>query len=76
VRTQAEADRLRRQLAAQSGGTLQFATPSWQLQAGAASFSGNYRCARCVRPEGRLDVQLVWREGLWLVRGVGLGPSA
>ena len=75
VRTQGSADRLRQQLAAGQGGVLLFAAPNWQLRPDNASFSGTYRCARCGIPEGRLNVQLIWREGLWLVRGVGLAPS-
>jgi hypothetical protein len=50
--------------------------PDWQLRPTDASYSGTYRCDGCDNAQVRLQVQLVWREGLWLVRGVGLGPSA
>jgi hypothetical protein len=76
VRTQVDADRVRQRLALRQGEALQLAMPNWQLRPDNASFSGTYRCARCGIREGRLEVKLVWREGLWLVRGVDLGPSA
>ena len=76
VRTQADADRIRRRLSVRQGSALRLLAPNWQLQPGDASFSSPYRCDRCAMDEGHLDVQLVWREGLWLVRGVGVGPSA
>lgn len=76
VRTQVDADRLKRHLAVRLGGTLQLLTPSWQLRPSDANYSGIYRCERCVDDQVRLDVQLVWREGFWLVRGVHLEPAA
>jgi hypothetical protein len=76
--TEAEAARLRTQLYARKGTKLELMRPSWRLQADSASLSADYRCrsAGSAPCEGRLDVKLVWREGLWLVRDVGLGPSA
>jgi curved DNA-binding protein CbpA len=76
VRTQADADRLRRRLAGRQGAALQLLAPNWQLRPDDASYSSPWRCDRCGMGEGRLEVRLVWREGLWLVRSVGLGPSA
>jgi hypothetical protein len=76
VRTQADADRLKQRLAVRQGATLQLLAPNWQLRPSDASYSGTYRCDRCGSDRVRIDVQLVWREGLWLVRGVGLGPAA
>lgn len=76
VRTQADADRVRQQLAFRPGETFRFDAPNWQLRPDNASFSGAYRCSRCGVKEGRLEVRMVWREGLWLVRGVVLGPAA
>jgi hypothetical protein len=76
--TEAEAARLRTQLNARKGTKLELMRPSWRLQADSASLSADYRCRSAANDpcEGRLDVKLVWREGLWLVRDVGLGPSA
>jgi hypothetical protein len=76
VRTQADADRLKRRIAVRQGSALQLLAPDWQLRPTDASYSGTYRCDGCDNRQVRLQVQLVWREGLWLVRGVGLGPSA
>ncbi len=75
---EAEASQLRTRLNARKGSKLELSRPNWRLQADSASLSADYRCrsagnAPC---EGRLDVKLVWREGLWFVRNVGLGPSA
>ena len=59
------------------GARLELIEPQWRLQRDSASVSAGYT----VRSDGgagqgRLDVQLVWREGLWLVRGVELAPAA
>jgi hypothetical protein len=75
---EAEASQLRARLNARKGSKLELSRPNWRLQADSASLSADYRCrsagnAPC---EGRLDVKLVWREGLWFVRNVGVGPSA
>jgi hypothetical protein len=76
--TAAQAARLRTQLNARKGSKLELTRPAWRLQADSASLSADYRCRSAGSDpcEGRLDVKLVWREGLWLVRDVGLGPSA
>jgi hypothetical protein len=76
--TEAQAARLRTQLNARKGTKLELARPAWRLQPDNASLSADYRCrsAGSEPCQGRLDVELVWREGLWLVRDVGLGPSA
>ena len=76
VQTQAEADRLKQWLAVRKGSSLHLLAPDWQLRPADASYNGTYRCEGCGSDPVRLKVQLVWREGLWLVRGVGLGPSA
>lgn len=76
VQTQAEADRLKQWLAVRKGSSLHLVAPDWQLRPADASYNGTYRCEGCGSDPVRLKVQLVWREGLWLVRGVGLGPSA
>jgi hypothetical protein len=75
VQTQSSADDVRQRIASRGGG-LQFARPRWELQRDSASIEVDYRCRACGLREGRLEVKLVWREGLWLVRGVGLEPSA
>jgi hypothetical protein len=76
--TEAEAARLRAQLNARKGSKLELTRPAWRLQRDNASLSADYRCRSADDGpcQGRLDVKLVWREGLWLVRDVGLGPSA
>ncbi len=76
--TEAEAARLRTQLNARKGSQLELTRPSWRLQADDASLSADYRCRSAGSDpcQGRLDVKLIWREGLWLVRNVGLVPSA
>lgn len=76
--TEAEAARARAQLNARKGSKLELSRPAWRLQSDSASLRADYRCHSAANEscEGRLDVKLVWREGLWLVRGVGLGPSA
>jgi hypothetical protein len=74
---EAQATRLREQLNARSG-TLELTSPAWRVRADRASLDAGYRC----RPasggscEGRFVVDLVWREGLWLVRDVSVAPSA
>jgi hypothetical protein len=74
----ADANRLRQVLDARKGSKLELGHPAWRLQVDQAHLSTDYRCrsasgAPCA---GRLDVSLVWREGLWLVRDVVLGPAA
>jgi DnaJ-domain-containing protein 1 len=76
VQAQTEADRLRRRLGVRDGAPLQLLAPNWQLRPTDASYSATYRCDRCGVGEGRLEVRLVWREGLWLVRDIEMGPSA
>lgn len=75
---EAEAAQLRARLNARKGSKLELSRPNWRLQADSASLSADYRCRSAGNEpcQGRLDVKLVWREGLWFVRTVGLGPSA
>ena len=75
VQTQAAAERVRNRISTK-GGAFEFAPPAWNLQRDNATLSVDYQCAGCRVSRGRIDVQLVWREGLWLVRGVGLAPAA
>src|SRR5690606_33450346 len=75
--TEAAARQARAQIRPRRGAKLELIEPQWRLQRDNASISAGYK----VRSdggagEGRLDVQLVWREGLWLVRGVELAPAA
>lgn len=70
-----DAERIRNRIAASQGTALDLATPNWQLQRDNATLSVDYRCNQCRVRHGRLDVQLIWREDLWLVRGIGLAPS-
>jgi hypothetical protein len=76
VQTQAAADRVRERIAAGDGGRLNLASPNWSMQPDDATLSVDYQCGSCRVPKGRLNVKLVWRQGLWLVRGVDLAPSA
>lgn len=75
-KTAQDAERIRKRIAAGQGNAFELASPNWQLQRDNATFNVDYRCSGCRVRQGRLDVELVWREGLWLVRGVGLAPSA
>jgi hypothetical protein len=75
--TEAAAKQARAQIRPRRGAKLELIQPQWRLQKDNASISAGYK----VRSDGgagqgRLDVQLVWREGLWLVRGVELAPAA
>lgn len=76
--TESQAERLRIRINARRGAKLELTKPSWRLQRDSASLSADYRCRTAGGGvgQGRLDVQLVWREGLWLVRGVDLAPAA
>lgn len=76
--TEAEASRARARINARRGAALELSKPAWRLQRDNASLSADYRCRMAGGGvgEGRLDVQLVWREGLWLVRGIDLAPAA
>lgn len=76
LQTARNAERIRNRIAASHGTALKLASPNWQLQPDNATLNVNYSCGACRVQQGRLDVQLVWREGLWLVRGVGLAPAA
>lgn len=74
---EAEAARLRGRLNAR-GGSLELTGPAWRMRPDRASLNAGYRCRAVANGscEGRFVVDLVWREGLWLVRGVSLAPSA
>lgn len=76
--TEAVALQLREQINARRGARIELSKPAWRLQRDSASLSADYRCRTAGGGvgQGRLDVQLVWREGLWLVRGVDLAPAA
>ena len=76
IQTQASADRVRAQIAVAKGSRLNLVKPNWRLQTDNATLNVQYQCDSCQVPNGRLDVSLVWRQGLWLVRGVDLAPSA
>jgi hypothetical protein len=76
IQTQAAADRVRERISAGDGGRLDLASPNWSMQPDDATLSVDYQCGSCGVPRGRLNVKLVWRHGLWLVRGVDLAPSA
>jgi hypothetical protein len=73
-----EATRLRGQLNARKGSRLDLGRPSWRLSAERARISAGYRCrsANGGPCEGTLGIDLVWREGMWLIRDVDLGPPA
>lgn len=77
-KVQADAERFRQILDARKGSRLDLGRPSWRLSSERASVTADYRCRSASRSpcEGRLDVGLVWREGMWLVRTVALGPAA
>ena len=75
--TETAAQQARARIKPRQGAKLELIQPQWRLQRESASLSAGYK----VRSdggagEGRLDVQLVWREGLWLVRSVDLAPAA
>ena len=78
TQTEFDAERVRDRINVRRGSRLELSKPSWRLQRENASLSVDYRCRTATGGvgEGRLDVQLVWREGLWLVRGVDLAPAA
>src|SRR5690606_24147578 len=74
---EAAARQARTQIRPRRGAKFELIEPQWRLQQDNASISAGYK----VRSDGgagqgRLDVHLVWREGLWLVRGVELAPAA
>lgn len=50
----------------------------WALGTDSASLAAAYRCRTASRGkcEGRLMVDLVWREGFWFVRRISLAPPA
>jgi hypothetical protein len=76
IQTQLAAERARNRIAPGNGGRFEFASPRWELQRDNAKIKVDYRCRDCGIREGRLDVKLVWREGMWLVSGIDLAPSA
>lgn len=79
VDTQSAARQIRSRINARRGARLELIKPTWRLQRDQASVSADYRCRTTGDGvgKGRLDVQLVWREGMWLVRGIELaGPAA
>ena len=54
-------------------GCPEFDSETWRLHRDNAHASAGWRCRS---ERGRLDVELVWREGMWLVRGIDLAPAA
>jgi hypothetical protein len=78
TQTEFDAERVRERINARHGAKLELSKTSWRLQHDSAKLSADYRCRTAGGGvgEGRLDVQLVWREGLWLVRSVDLAPAA
>lgn len=54
-------------------GCPEFDGEVWRLHRDNAHASAAWRCRS---ERGRLDVELVWREGMWLVRGIDLAPAA
>jgi hypothetical protein len=78
VQAMTETNQARQRLNARKGSRLELGRPAWRMRPEQANLSADYRCRSegstpCL---GRLEVTLVWREGLWLVHGVSLGPSA
>ena len=74
---EAAARQARARIRPRRGAKLELIEPQWRLQKDNASISAGYK----VRSDGdagqgRLDVHLVWREGLWLVCGVELAAAA
>jgi hypothetical protein len=78
VQAMTETDQARQRLNARKGSQLELSGRAWRMRPEQASLSADYRCRSSsdVPCNGRLQVTLVWREGLWLVHGVTLGPSA
>src|SRR5690606_16293588 len=65
--TEAAARQARAQIRPRRGAKLELIEPQWRLQKDSASISAGYKVGSDGGAgEGRLDVQLVWREGLWL----------
>lgn len=78
VQAMQQTDQVRQRLGARKGSGLVLEQPGWHIRPEQASLEAAYRCradggAPCA---GRLQVSLVWREGLWLVRSVAVEPSA
>jgi hypothetical protein len=73
---QAEADSALERLNARPG-SLEVSQANWRIGTDHASLEAIYRCrhANTAPCQGRVAVELVWREGLWLVRGVRLAPA-
>lgn len=68
---------LRARIGARQGSQLQLSQTVWRLQPDNASLTAAYLCRGATGlAQGHIDVQLVWREGLWLVRSIDLAPSA
>lgn len=73
---EAQATRLRDALNVR--GSLELTGPAWKMRMDKARLDAGYRCLPADKGAcaGRFGVELVWREGLWLVRDVSLAPSA
>lgn len=74
---EASADRIRGAINAR-GGSFGLSGAVWKLDADRATLNADYACrtASAGPCEGRLILDLVWREGLWFVRRIALAPSA
>lgn len=78
VHAMTETNLARDRINARKGSRIELGRPVWRMRPEQATFNTDYRCRKddggsC---KGSLEVTLVWREGLWLVRGVSIGPSA
>lgn len=78
VQALAETNEARHRLNANNGTALELAGPVWRMWPDRATFNVSYSCRPATGAScgGRLEVLLVWREGLWLVRSVTVEPSA
>lgn len=78
VQAMTETNQARDRINVRKGSRLELGRPAWRMRPEQATLNTDYRCRSSDDNPcgGRLEVTLVWREGLWLVRGVTLGPSA
>lgn len=67
---QAGAERLRNELHDQ--GTVALAQPEWRVAREAAAMTARYRTLGAHSGSGQVTADLVWREGRWLVTGLGM----
>jgi curved DNA-binding protein CbpA len=67
---QAGADRLRNDLHDQ--GKVKLFEPEWRVAKDAAAMTARYRTGGGASGAGQVTADLVWREGRWLVTGLGM----